>query len=382
MAEKGVVDVPMDSVTTAGEDGLPQEMSAMESVAVTTEPAIPGDEDPWGVGNIQDSLMSPSEEGTAEGSSAQALATARAHLAAVAEELATMQNHFVSSSESPARSGGDDVDTEAEDPARGAVADAIKAKQEAELERRHLEVDLECANAKAERLGREKEELLGAHMRMEAAHRDKCRALEEARLRLQHRDLDLRKPGDSFFPLQESPTGATQEKPTSVPLKDIADQAGLAPRPAINLSKQHAVAALRAAQAELREERKRRERLERRVQKDKERLERLVAVAENQQAEIRTLQARCLKSEASAQECFERLQETAAHSSALHLALHGARPTSRGSNVAEVSGEMRQSTPPFGGRPMLAGGGAPSQMVRQQSAPTRLPNVVAAPSRG
>lgn len=354
MAEKSAASAHQESITTAGEDGLPLEMSAADSVAVTTE------NDPYDLGMNQDSLASVGEEGPIEGrAGAQALATARAHLAAVAEELATMQSQFGSAPESSGTGGSPDVDGAGGDdgePIDAALERCLQAKQELERDKRHLEVDLECANTRADRLAQEKEELLAAQARMEAVLRTTRKSLEEARLRLQHRDMDISKAGaeaDAF-------------SPPPAPLKEVAEQAGLAPRPAIALSKQQAVAALRAAQAELREERKRRERLERRVQKDKERLERLVAVAETQQAEIRTLQSRCWQSEASAHECLGRLRESVAHGSALQMAIQGARPGSRDSNELATSS--------FGGRACNAGGVAPS-MLRQQSAPTRLPKV-------
>lgn len=353
-ARQGIPDNPMESVTTAPDEAQP-EYSMMESSAAATDNGAAGGDyaDNWDMD--QDDPEFLDEEGAGGQEGAEALAAARAHLTAVAEELAIIQNHF--GSEAQAEKAEREAAYQAE---RDAGARLLQEKQDALLQsakdKRHVEVDLQCANARADRLATEKEELLAAQARMEAELRAARKTIEDLRLQLQHRDMDLGKPVLGEPDASQSSDAAVAgsgdtDKPAPVPLKEIADQAGLAPRPAVQLSKQQAVAALRAAQGELREERKRRERLERRVQKDKERLERLVAVAEAQQKDNRMLQMRCHQSEASAQEAAGRFQETATNES-------GAVGTA----------------PPFGGRMANNGNGSPG-LVRQQSAPTRLPNV-------
>jgi len=353
-----VADAPMESVTTACEDGPPLETSAVDSAAGY------GQVNFLDYGGDLDELGDDGETDAEGRTSAQSLATARAHLAAVAEELATIQDAFGNSPEAAAEAAEEAKLVAAEAEAYR-VAEASKGEamlqviQELEQEKRHLEVDRDEANARADRVAQEKEELLGAQASMEADLRFARNNLEEAQLHLQHQHMDLRKKGgdgDELSPLLHySSASGGAEMPFPMAAREMAEQAGLAPRPAIALSKQQAVAALRAAQAELRDERKRRERLERRVQKDQQRLERLVSVAETQQQDIRSLQMRCWQSEASAQECVARLQESQSHTSNLQMALQGPRPGSTGSNEGGTS--------PFGTR----------GMVRQQSAPTHLP---------
>lgn len=329
----------MQSVTTAGgDDRFLQDDSTMQSVGMAD--------------------MSVEEEGEGRAST-QALAAARAHLEGVAQELAMIQNQF---GHVPAPAPRVEIEEVVQlAPAVPTEAEIrMQIKQgtiELEREKRHLEVDLDCANQRADRLATEKEELLGAQARMEGDLRQARKIIEEFHLQQQHRDMDLRKAGGP----EAVPVSfvSPMDRAEPAPLGEVADAAGLAPRPAITLSKQQAVAALRAAQAELRDERKRRDRSDRKMSKDKERMERLVAVAEAQQNEIRTLRMRCGQSEASAQEYGGRLNQAAQHSSALQMSLQGSRPISRGSNTSDSAG---------------AGGSGPS-MFRQQSAPTFLPKV-------
>lgn len=360
MADKD--EEPMQSVTTAGgDDRFLQDDSTMQSVGMTTDNGMVS-VDNWG-GNNPDSLMSVEEEGEGRAST-QALAAARAHLEGVAQELAMIQNQF---GHVPAPAPRVEIEEVAQAPAVPTEAEIrMQIKQgtiELEREKRHLEVDLDCANQRADRLATEKEELLAAQARLEGDLRQARKIIEEFHLQQQHRDMDLRKAGgpEAVALVVGSPMDRAEspERAAPAPLGQVADAAGLAPRPAITLSKQQAVAALRAAQAELRDERKRRDRTDRKMLKDKERMERLVAVAEAQQNEIRTLRMRCGQSEASAQEYGGRLNQAAQHSSALQMSLQGPRPISRGSNTSDSGG---------------AGGSGPS-MFRQQSAPTFLPKV-------
>jgi len=327
-----------------------------------------------------------------DGHGAQALAAARAHLAAVAEELATIQRQcddaFASGAGgippevTEARERERERELEKQRQSESQIASLVQSKQDLERERRHLDVDLECANAKADRLALEKDELVTAHARMGEELQAMRKQLELTRLNQQHRDMEQRKLLDEGLgPLPDSPLGTNSEKlPPSMDM-ELADQAGLAPKPANNMSKHQAVAALRTTRADLVEERKRRERLERRVQKDKERLERCVAVAEAQRGEIAMWQKRCYEAEMCAEECLGRLQDSMAQSESLKYALQ-APPGTKGSNkTSSEPGSSRLATPPFGGKG--ANGPMSPSLLRQQSAPTRLPTVGnAAPKRG
>jgi len=355
MAEgEKIPDMPMESVTTAGEDWLPPENSAMDSVAT--------DGDPWNGVNSQGE---------------QALSVARTHLAAVAEELATMQSQFDKSFSDPAVAAAADA---REREAREREAFFIQSKQELERDKRHLRVDLQGANARADRVAQEKEELMAAKSRLEDDLRGVRKLLEETRIHQQHSDMD-RKLGDdadadSFLgPLPDSLLGMSSEKLSPddrQKLKGVVfEQAGSAPKPANDMSKQQAIVALRTARTDVLEERKRRERLERRVQKDKERLERVASLAEAQQVEIRSLEKRCRESEACAEDYLVQLQESVCHGEALKAALQAPRLDSH-----------RMSSEPDSSRiPSSFGGQMSPPMQRHQSAPIRLP-IVAQEPRG
>jgi len=421
MADEGKIhDTPMERVTTNSDDLLPHEFSAMDSAATEGDPfesrrhverdntydsatferqntydsaaeytdadaddfdqdsqATPTDGDPCNVGVNQDTVTSMVSGGDRGPDGAESLASARAHLAAVAEELAMIQSQ-VDQSFADQNAGPADVDDSRErerSEQRERDAILIQSKQELERQKRHLEVDLECANTRADRFAQEKEELLAVKARMAEDLRGVRKLLEEARLQQQHRDMEHRKLGGYALGPPDSSLGIREPSPEPI-VGVMIEQAGLGPKPANAMSKQQAVAALRTARADLLEERKRRERLERRVQKDKERLERLVAVAEAQQGEIRSLEKRCWDSEVCAEDCQGRLQKSEADNEALMAALQGKSPGSKGSNKGSSQpGSSRLTTPP--------GGRVTPAMLRQQSAPTRLPTVVdAAPKRG
>lgn len=357
MAEQEKIpDAPLSSVTTCNEeDALTAEYSGMDSMATDGV-------DHWNAGNAQESVMS---SGGSEQAShgAQALNTARAHLAAVAQELATIQNQFDQSLQQSA------VVEEEEEVKRPSQTDIlIQANQELEKEKRHLEVELSCAEAKATRLSSEKEALLAAEARLEADLRAVRKNLEDVMLYHQHTAMDSKKVGQDPDAIQAPvPAQVAGDKNPSA-----LQEAAALMKPGNMMSKQQAIAALRATRTDLLEERKRREKLEKRVQKDKERLERLVAVAESQQTEIKMLQKRCFESEVCAEECLARLQESVAHSEALKQALQGPRPISKGSNIAGVDLPSRGGTPNGAHGNAVGGAG----MMRQASAPTRLPSVV------
>mmetsp|Transcript_84777 Transcript_84777/g.133930 ORF Transcript_84777/g.133930 Transcript_84777/m.133930 type:complete len:347 (-) Transcript_84777:36-1076(-) len=314
-------------------------------------------------GEYDDDTWDQENEGSGGQVKSYALSAARAHLAAVAEELATIQSHF-SDGRIPARSESSSH--------QGAMAN--QAQQDLERSFRHMQVDLEQANARADRLAQEKEELLNAQARLEADLRAARQSLETMRLRVQHLEVDQRKQGVASEPMlggeefisyvAKEEKGLDSEKPPPVSLR-AATEPMLAPRPAMTLSKQQAVAALRAVQVELMQECKRRARLEQRVQKDQERLERVVAVAEAQQKENRALQKRYLQAEAHAQGCLSRLYQ---------VSLQASRPDSSAEATLDIS-TRHLATPPFGGYVGNQGSSSSASMTRQKSAPTRLPNV-------
>lgn len=235
---------------------------------------------------------------------ALALNAARAHLVAVAQEISWIQENF-SRANAVMMSPGNDAMT--------------KTLKSLERDLKHLQVDRDCANARAQRLASEKDELVRAHARLEADLRATRQVLDETRRRLSHREMDLQllrggaatnnvgepakwEAGDEHLELQESPVNESGE-PHSPPSEDdqlaspvmnsLAHQlAGLsAVKPRAAMSKKQALAVLRATQLELVQEKKRRERLEKRLQKDHDRLQRLVALARRQREDIKTIQS-------------------------------------------------------------------------------------------
>jgi hypothetical protein len=307
------------------------------------------------------SVADPDTIGPSDFEATKALAEARIQIAAVAEELATIQSQF-----GDGRLLGSDSASQSPD---GAMPN--ESYQQLEKVVRHLQVDLECASERAEQLAAEKEELLHAQARTEADLRLAQKSLEEMHLRLQHTEMSRgREP--PAFPSNTPKEFESESRGMSVPspLQEAA-KLSLASKPALALSKQQAAAMLRAAQVELREERKCRDRLERRIKKDKERLERLVAVAETQMKENMVLQKRCAQSEEHAQECSSHLQQALEHSRALEMELEGFRRDSWDMDI----GGKRPTQPPLGSRGNSRGNSSSGSMSRQQSAPTRLPNV-------
>lgn len=358
MAEnEKIPDMPMESVTTAGEDLLPHEESAIDSTATD--------------GGQSDGNLNTADTGVAshvawDSHGEQALSVARTHLAAVDEELRTLKDQFDKTFADPAVAAAADA---REREAREREAIFIQSKQELERDKRHLEVDLQGATARADRLAQEKDELLAVQSRLEDDLRSVRKLLEETRIHQQHSDMESRKLGhDEVAPLPESLLGRSSEKLTlddRQKLKGVIfEQAGSAPKPPNAMSKQQAIVALRTARTDLLEERKRRERLERKVQKDNERLERVAAVAEAQQVEIRSLEKRCRESEVRAEDYLVQLQESVGRAGALEAALRVP-----GSSM----GAHRMSSD--------SGGRVTPSMPRQQSAPTRLPTVAQDPRR-
>lgn len=289
---------------------------------------------------------------------AQALATARSHLAAVTQELNCIQQHFGGPGAGAAlgaRSG-----SQGQGGAGGAGAAGGVDLQAVERMVRHLEVDRDNARARAERLQGEKEELVAAQARLEADLRAARRNLEEIGCRLRHREIDLQRlsnateglPREELSPFAEHAGLVSAEGPKVV--SDYSGKDALASpmlhaitlsgvglhRPGAPMTKQQALASLRAAHAQLYQEQKHREGLERRMMKDRERLERFMAVAERQRNEISALRQQ---------------QQQTPH------------------DDVGVPNEayLQEAPPPFGG----IGGhaGAPPLFNRQQSAPTRLP---------
>jgi len=285
--------------------------------------------------------------------SQEALAAARAHLAAVAEELASIQEAFVDGSAS--ERGGSEV------------ANQFRSlKQNA----KHLEVDRDRAVAKAKRLEDEREELLAALARLEAELRSARKEVEDVKRRLRHREMDLQQATGRVVEEAGPLEGTCQAPPPGLASPTLQREASEAQQvvatnrrqPVGPPTKAQALTALRECQAELQHERKSRDRTERRSRKDRERLERVLAVAERQRREI------------------DALREVATTAPA-----------------ADPGAAL--PPPPFGGggggggRRALGGGGggcgdsspagsSRGSISRQQSAPTRLPSVVASPAGG
>lgn len=331
----------------------------------------------------------PSSEGGGS-SDAAALSAARAHLAAVSEELALLQRHFDDERSSAELAAAEKAAAQADEMRRRAsrqgapVDEATRVRQELQLQVAQLEVDLESANARADRLAAEKQALLGAQARMEASLRNARADMEELRRQLGHRDLELQRLGGAAqggkaflkaLPREMAAPASDPQQPAPPKEAKAAGGPGAAVRlecevlsgvtetvakPLPMLSKQQALAALVAAQVELREERKRRAQLERRIQKDKERLERFVNVAEQQSGEIRSATGRAEHAEAAAVEWMLLFQEGQARSGA-PVAVN-----QQGAANAITIAEAKAA---------LVGEGVAPALPRTQSVPTRLPVV-------
>jgi len=324
----------------------------------------------------------------------RALIAAREHLATVSEELASIQRQFDANCAGFALPG-----TGLHSAAR--EGDSLDART-LEGRLRHLEVDLDKANMRAERLAREKEELLAVQADLEAELRATRRSLDETKRLLRHRELDLQqylghppldmrsvdvRPMEEQQPVivvdltirQDSKSDSKSETPslasaTPSPIARTKDSMRLA----TPMTKPQLVASWRATQAELREEQGRFEKLDRRTRKDRERMDNLTALADRQRGEIGLLRRRGDLFEAYAGECERKLRQSLAQ-------LEGAGGAAAvGSEQLGGAGawgaEAAQPLSPVGG----SGGGAllkpgfavsPS-MARQRSAPTRLPNVL------
>jgi hypothetical protein len=283
-----------------------------------------------------------------------ALSTARAHLSAVAEELAMIQSRF-SDGRLPSRIGSADTGSE-----QGATANQVQ--QELERNLRYMQGDLDDANARADQLAKENEQMLTAQARLEADLRAARHSLEEMSLRLQHMEIDRRKkqgaPSDTISSSEEAVQFDAKAPGADSSAKSPEEM--LAPKSRMTQSKHQIVSAVRAAQVELAEERKRQARLERRIQKDQERLEQAVAFVEAQQMANKALKKKYLQAEAQAQGNHSRLQQ---------ISLQSSRPGS-----SEVSAR-HLAAPPFGGYGSNQGSSSLASMSRQKSAPTRLPSV-------
>mmetsp|Transcript_89310 Transcript_89310/g.168266 ORF Transcript_89310/g.168266 Transcript_89310/m.168266 type:complete len:421 (+) Transcript_89310:94-1356(+) len=372
----------MESVFSADHtaDGAAPDAGAAASEAAAAIAAV-ADADTTAGATAGFSEMNMDAEGLND---AHALAAARAQIAAVAEELATLQEQF-----GAVQSKGDaiaavELDRYNINKVSNTDGDLSAQQQERiiRLERavRHLQVDFDGAKARAERLTYEKEELLGAQAQLEADLRRSRQSLEDMGRRLRHREMDLQqltgKPPelvveaeDESFRNEPSANQNAAAALVSPALRAVAESA----RPLNNLSKSQAIAALKATQAELKDERKRRERLERRIQKDRERLERLMSVAERQRDEIRSLQ-KGYSSEAMVQDSvYNSLAQTSPLHAGPHHALLDGEVSPGESPIAVAS--RPSGTPPFGNRVGHSGATSPSAITRQQSCPTRLPSV-------
>lgn len=289
----------------------------------------------------------PEGEGTLEG-----LAAARSHLAAVAQELAALQQPFVAGSEN-----GFDF---------RAVGKLV----------RHLEVDRDEARARADRLNEERATLLEAQARLEAELRTTRKDLGEARRQLQHRDLDLRMQAgaDGVAPVIEPPSTSPPSFEAEA-LCALCSQAlcgtGMG-RKVTSMSKPQLKASFLTMQAELEEERKRRDKIQKAFRKERRRLEGLVALVEKQRDELQALrsveEALPLGDNTGEEEGFEDEDEDDADGTSNVTPTADTSPFggSRGGSRRVGNGDSRVDSR----------ASSRSGLSRQQSAPTKLPNVV------
>lgn len=321
--------------------------------------------------------------------SSQKIAHAREYLAEVAQELAYIQEHLGGASDASPEQAA-----HVEEPvASNAVEDWDKGDPGLDpgaLRRRvrHLEVDCQGAKAKASRLEAEREALIAAQERLEAGLRAAREALAETRRQLKHKEIEVAqlsagKPALAFYPEGKSSGRSVNETALATqreedllaaPALNVMAQTVSGARRSPTHTRQQLAEALRATQAQLLQEQKHSAKLERRVQKDRERMERLVALAEQQRDEIGDLRRRTGFAEGFAAECEDRLRRT----NGLDRA-----PVSPGSPVAQPAGAQGPNaggarSPQANGAMSVAGCGAQgpkSPMTRQQSAPGFLPTV-------
>lgn len=334
--------------------------------------------------------MDPAEGPFAAGGSvpnARQLNHAREQLAAVVQELTTIGQHIAE--------GDHHADKEEE------------ANEIHELQRalRHLEVDLEGAKARAARLECEKQELLDTQQRTEDDLQAVRRKLGEAKRVIRHQEMDLRrlqgKPqrdsahtDDEGEPSVESTVSAAKGDSVFAEINSLVSPSlslldpgsAVIPFPSerstssTGKGKVQLQAALRKKEAELNQEATRREKLEQRVRKDKERLERLIALAEKQQQEMDELRQTASQAQAFAKECEGRMRKCFERSHSLHTALYiagggrpgggdpwGNDPWSNAGAFSSPRGVVGGSTP--------TGHPSTSKMARQASAPIVLPSV-------
>lgn len=285
----------------------------------------------------------------ANAASAKALDAARAQLASVSQELVFIRQQLDVNAMMATRDAtlpDPDVDILASDnPA--AEIQALRAAL------RHLKVDREEANERADRLAREKEELLAAHARMETELRHTRRNLGETRRRLRHREIDL-----------QQYTGKAPMEPLDMSESvDTLDEGDSLSSPMLRSlvpasSKKEGVAVQRL-QAELQEKEARQQKMDRRMRKERERVEGLVVLAERQHDEISCLRRQRAASNAYAGQCEQRLKESIAQKDVWQSAVRNSAP----------AGEMQSGNSAAGS----SGAGGGRGMQRHQSAPNRLP---------
>mmetsp|Transcript_41950 Transcript_41950/g.96272 ORF Transcript_41950/g.96272 Transcript_41950/m.96272 type:complete len:432 (+) Transcript_41950:63-1358(+) len=254
------------------------------------------------------------------GPSAEALSAARSHLGQVVQQIEWLHRRI--DQEKDSAIGVADRDRQTIDGLRREV--------------RHLQVDLQHANKQSEQLIAEKHELLQVQVRLEAELRSARDALEASKQQLRHRSTDVQQLARQLVNADMTPAvlvsprvdasneelaqdsqesaaarnvDAPSEEPKSQqrsqlpPQGSSSDDASLrnpmlqavaelsSTKAQMPSSKAQALAAVKAAQAEVQWERKKREKLERQLQKDHSRLLKLVAVTQQQREEIRLLES-------------------------------------------------------------------------------------------
>lgn len=320
---------------------------------------------------------------------ARQLNHAREQLAAVVQELTTIGQHIVE---------GDHADL-ADDGRRGGKGTSELYELRRAL--KHLEVDCEGAKQRAKRLEADKQELLDTQERLEAELRSVQRQLTEAKRVIRHQEIDLHRlkgtpipdgmdnedivhedplPTEDTVSTMKGEALSTDKDALLSPSLNTLAQNGLGhqahSRSTSQLSKSQLTSALKKKEVELGAELKRREKLEQRVTKDRDRLERLVTLAEKQRLENEGLRKVASQAQAFAKECESKMRKCFERSHSLHTALYlaggGQNGAQNGANGAQWAG-----APGGNGSPV---GSPASKMTRQASSPVILPSVK--PGRG
>jgi len=314
----------------------------------------------------------------------EALLAARQHVSIVQQELALLTENFGGAGgpkniqHLQQQTAAASATIAAHDPGATDVGREGSASFPAEARIRLMEVDLSSSKDRAARLEADNKALMDAQAALEAQMRRTRQTLEETQRRLKHSELDLRKLRGLPPPITQTEEAEAQdstgdaEGPLLHKLRSPAlnKLAQLGPvgigKPSASQPKQQLLAALSAAQAQLKQERERRDKVEKKAKQDADRLQRLVRLAEKQRDELVAQKQHSTTVEEYAAECERRLKHCFARSSSLHAAFNG---------VDELH---EDGSPPFGA------GSSGKTMSRNQSAPTlqqqpgmKLPSVAA-----